>query len=119
MKATTKKMAYQKLLRAIIGEPCPMITAEYIDALRAMMCELTAREARILGYRFGMFDGFEHTKEETARITCWARDATKFVAPQQIYHIECKAFRKLRHPKRAFLLPNYESILKDRKSGGF
>ena len=60
---------------------------------------LSPREAEVIRYRFGLYDGRTYTFEELAKIFGLTRE--------RIRQIENKAIRKLRHPSRARSLRSY------------
>ena len=60
---------------------------------------LSPREAEVIRYRFGLYDGRTYTLEELAKIFGLTRE--------RIRQIEIKAIRKLRHPSRARPLRSY------------
>ena len=63
------------------------------EAMRDVLCDLTAREAKILRMRFGIDMNSDHTLDEVGK---------QFnVTRERIRQIEAKALRKLRHPSRS------------------
>ncbi|MFW6638946.1 RNA polymerase sigma factor RpoD [Nocardiopsis algeriensis] len=69
------------------------------EELRAVLEGLSERERRVIGLRFGMADGHQHTLEEVGR---------EFgVTRERIRQIEAKTLAKLRHPSRAGTLRDY------------
>jgi RNA polymerase primary sigma factor len=63
------------------------------EAMREVLCDLTAREAKILRMRFGIDMNSDHTLDEVGK---------QFnVTRERIRQIEAKALRKLRHPSRS------------------
>lgn len=97
---------YTKLYMAIFGDD-RTIDGEYMPNLGyfqgieiCQLCEetLTAREAKILEYRFGL--GEEDTPKTLLEVA-----NEEGVTPERIRQIESKALRKLRHPTRACRIP--------------
>ena len=70
-----------------------------IENLHLAIETLSPREAEVIRYRFGLYDGQTYTLEEVARIFGLTRE--------RIRQIENKAIRKLRHPSRARTLRPY------------
>jgi RNA polymerase primary sigma factor len=69
------------------------------DKVDAVLDTLPSREARILRLRFGLENGRYYTLEEVGQ---------KFgLTRERIRQIECKALRRLRHPRRARQLKEY------------
>ena len=62
------------------------------EALKGVLCELSAREAKVIRMRFGIDMNTDHTLEEVGK----QFDVTR----ERIRQIEAKALRKLRHPLR-------------------
>lgn len=69
------------------------------NLLYEMLLTLTPKETQILGLRFGLQDGNPKSLEEIGKIFGVNRE--------RIRQIECKAFRKMRHPSRAEELKEY------------
>lgn len=66
------------------------------------LATLTPREANVLRLRFGMANGIPQTLEEVAK---------KYnITKERIRQIEAKALRKMRHPRRARQLRNYQNL---------
>jgi len=78
------------------GSPEPSLDGMLSAVLRQVLNTLTAREARIMEYRFGLLNGRCETLEEVARRLGLTRE--------RIRQIEAGAFRKLRHSSRKFPL---------------
>ena len=77
-----------------ISSPVETTTSEGLqDATRDVLSGLTAREAKVLGMRFGIDMNTDHTLEEVGK----QFDVTR----ERIRQIEAKALRKLRHPSRS------------------
>jgi RNA polymerase primary sigma factor len=80
------EVAYQQLLR---------------NKIEQVLSTLTAREARILRLRFGLYDGHSYTLKEIGE---------KFgLTRERIRQIEHKALRRLRHPRRSRQLRGYQT----------
>ncbi|UNU73596.1 RNA polymerase sigma factor RpoD [Moraxella nasovis] len=77
-----------------ISSPVESATAEGLrEATRAVLSNLTDREAKVLKMRFGIDLASDHTLEEVGK----QFDVTR----ERIRQIEAKALRKLRHPSRS------------------
>jgi RNA polymerase primary sigma factor len=77
-----------------MGSPVDTATAEGLrEATRGIMSGLTAREAKVLRMRFGIYMNKDHTLEEVGK----QFDVTR----ERIRQIEAKSLRKLRHPTRS------------------
>ncbi|NLW05311.1 MAG: RNA polymerase sigma factor RpoD [Pseudomonadaceae bacterium] len=70
-----------------------------IEATRAVLAGLTARESKVLRMRFGIDMNADHTLEEVGK----QFDVTR----ERIRQIEAKALRKLRHPSRCDSLRSF------------
>lgn len=68
-------------------------TQGLMEATKAVLAGLTAREAKVLRMRFGIDMNTDHTLEEVGK----QFDVTR----ERIRQIEAKALRKLRHPSRS------------------
>ncbi len=68
-------------------------TQGLMEATKAVLAGLTAREAKVLRMRFGIDMHTDHTLEEVGK----QFDVTR----ERIRQIEAKALRKLRHPSRS------------------
>ena len=69
------------------------------EAVREVLCDLPAREAKILRMRFGIDMNSDHTLDEVGK---------QFnVTRERIRQIEAKALRKLRHPSRSDQLRSF------------
>jgi len=68
-------------------------TQGLMEATKAVLSGLTAREAKVLRMRFGIDMNTDHTLEEVGK----QFDVTR----ERIRQIEAKALRKLRHPSRS------------------
>ncbi|KND33782.1 RNA polymerase sigma factor [Streptomyces acidiscabies] len=69
------------------------------ETLRAMLAEMTAREAGIISLRYGLFGGRPRTLEEIGLVYGVTRE--------RIRQIESKTMSKLRHPSRSQVLRDY------------
>ncbi|MEX3099321.1 MULTISPECIES: RNA polymerase sigma factor [unclassified Streptomyces] len=69
------------------------------QTLRAMLAEMTAREAGIIALRYGLFGGRPRTLEEIGLVYGVTRE--------RIRQIESKTMAKLRHPSRSQALRDY------------
>ena len=89
-----------KLLLAIFGEGSTIKTeAGLKERLNSVLETLRPDERRVLQLRFGLEDGQSRTLEEVGR---------EFgITGSQIWQIEAKALRKLRHPNRSQKLKKY------------
>jgi RNA polymerase primary sigma factor len=67
--------------------------------LSSVLNTLPAREQKVIKLRYGLYDGYSHTLEETGQIFGITRE--------RIRQIEAKALRRLRHPTRARKLMGY------------
>ena len=77
-----------------ITSPIDSATAQgLMEATKAVLSGLTAREAKVLRMRFGIDMNTDHTLEEVGK----QFDVTR----ERIRQIEAKALRKLRHPSRS------------------
>jgi RNA polymerase primary sigma factor len=72
------------------------------DQISKLLETLTDREQRVLILRFGLKDGRTRTLEEVGK--------EFHVTRERIRQIEAKALRKLRHPSRAKLLKDYNTM---------
>ena len=80
--------------------PMALATEEgLIEATRAVLAGLTARESKVLRMRFGIDMNADHTLEEVGK----QFDVTR----ERIRQIEAKALRKLRHPSRCDSLRSF------------
>ncbi|MDR1391922.1 MAG: RNA polymerase sigma factor RpoD [Clostridiales bacterium] len=92
-------------LEDFIPDHAAMIPADVasLSILKQQLIEtfgsLTAREEKVLRFRFGIDDGRPRTLEEVGRIFNVTRE--------RIRQIEAKALRKLRHPSRSKKLKGY------------
>ena len=68
-------------------------------AVHNALATLTAREAEVLRYRYGLHDGQNYTLEKLAEKYGLTRE--------RVRQIEAKALAKLRHPSRAWQLRDY------------
>lgn len=77
-----------------IGSPDEeTIRGETAEGMRKILGTLTPREERVLGLRFGLINGSDHTLEEIGK---------EFkVTRERIRQIEAKAIRKLKSPTRS------------------
>ncbi|MCP2245171.1 Sigma-70, region 4 [Lentzea aerocolonigenes] len=71
----------------------------YVRLLRAVLGTLSAREAGVITYRFGLLDGRPRTLDEIGRIYGIDRTRARF--------IESKVMSKLRHPSRSMVLRDF------------
>jgi RNA polymerase primary sigma factor len=71
------------------------------EDIREALSSLTPREAKIIGLRYGLKDGREHTLEEVGQKYGLTRE--------RIRQIEKDALRKLRHPSRSRKLRSFLS----------
>ncbi|WP_018275691.1 RNA polymerase sigma factor RpoD [Teredinibacter turnerae] len=77
-----------------ITSPVESATSQgLMEATKAVLAGLTAREAKVLRMRFGIEMNTDHTLEEVGK----QFDVTR----ERIRQIEAKALRKLRHPSRS------------------
>lgn len=67
--------------------------AEMRAAMWLLLKKLTAKQQRVLVWRFGLFDGDDYTLEEVAQ--------KLGVTRERVRQIEAKALRLLRHPSRS------------------
>jgi len=80
--------------------PIEAATSEGLqEAVREVLANLTAREAKVLRMRFGIDMNTDHTLEEVGK----QFDVTR----ERIRQIEAKALRKLRHPTRSEQLRSF------------
>jgi RNA polymerase primary sigma factor len=80
--------------------PIDAATSEgLVEAVREVLANLTAREAKVLRMRFGIDMNTDHTLEEVGK----QFDVTR----ERIRQIEAKALRKLRHPTRSEQLRSF------------
>lgn len=75
------------------------INLQLTQAVQNSLETLTEREADVLRFRYGMYDGHTYTLEEVGHIFGVTRE--------RIRQIESKALRKLRHPTRAKYLRDF------------
>lgn len=110
-KATTTEVAYRKLWDCVFVYPKrePPVNGELATRFERAFEAITAREAEVLRYRFGLTDGFEHTASETALVTPNVREPSLTVTRERVRQIEMRAFRKLRHPRRVVILTQGET----------
>lgn len=76
-----------------------LATDDMQKTVRELVSELSAREAKVLGMRYGIEMNSDRTLEEVGK----QFDVTR----ERIRQIESKALRKLRHPKRLEKLRSY------------
>ena len=83
----------------------PANQAEYTllqELIREILGSLPAREQEVLKMRFGLEDGYSLTLEEVGLYFNVTRE--------RIRQIEAKALRRLRHPRRASGLRDYQEV---------
>lgn len=85
---TTQASPYEEASRDLLRE-----------SVEDVLDSLDEREAKVLGYRFGLFGETPKTLEEVGRVFNVTRE--------RIRQIEAKALRKLRHPSRRKKLQDY------------
>lgn len=85
--------------KSIIAPEAIAINLQRTQAVQNSLETLTEREADVLRFRYGMYDGHTYTLEEVGHIFGVTRE--------RIRQIESKALRKLRHPTRAKYLRDF------------
>lgn len=76
------------------------VTASLLkEQVKEVFKTLSAREARILGLRFGFFDGHKHTLKEVS--------LKERISRERVRQIEKEALQKLRHPACARTLRDF------------
>lgn len=90
----TPEQCTHRLFCILLGDEARISSQQQRVALMGIVnTELTDREARVLGQRFGLSDGQRRTLSEVA---------LEFnVTSERIRQIEAKALRKLRHPSKS------------------
>lgn len=85
--------------KATIAPEITAINRQRTQAVQKSLETLSEREADVLRFRYGMYDGRTYTLEEVGHIFGVTRE--------RIRQIESKALRKLRHPTRAKYLRDF------------
>jgi RNA polymerase primary sigma factor len=76
-----------------VAPPDALARKRFVEETRALLCELTPREERVLRMRFGLDDGTERTLSEIGESFSLTRE--------RIRQIETQALKKLRIPQKA------------------
>lgn len=86
------------------ASPSQMVTQSLLkDLIKEVLVDLSEREQKILGMRFGLEDGVSHTLEEVGKVFGVTRE--------RIRQIESKALEKIREHGRAGALRSFEEYL--------
>ena len=86
------------------ASPSQTVTQSLLkDLIKEVLVDLSEREQKILGMRFGLEDGVSHTLEEVGKVFGVTRE--------RIRQIESKALEKIREHGRAGALRSFEEYL--------